>query len=133
MKKERNNGQIEHFIDIEYPYPFERIPKGGITLIYSGSSGETIWKSFFPWNLFWEEISNRVASEYNPRGQSGFDGWGPGLPVVVTDEAQQGDISEIEVRLPFKHKFEDEIEPAEVRIILAVNVNNGVLENWQLG
>lgn len=113
---------------IEYPYPFEKTPtQGTIIVAQCDELGEFQWERLFTWHVFWPRIAERISNEYDPKWQSGFAGWFAEQPRMGYDD-ECGNIEvEIDVYIPYKHKFEDEIDSAEVCLVLKFNKKTGEL------
>ena len=115
---------------INYPYPFENIPQEGlIEISQKDELREFEWKRAILWADFWQAVAARI--EYDPVGQFGFGGWPDSQPSMGYDEKIGSMDVEIDVRIPYKHKFEDEIDLAEVCLVLEFDKKTGELRDWR--
>ena len=116
---------------ISYPYPFENIPQEGfIEISQKDELREFEWKRSISWADFWQAVAARI--EYDLKWQSGFDGWPDNQPSMGFDYKMGSVEVEVDVRIPYNHKFEDEIDPSEVCLVLKFDKKTGELLEWHV-
>ena len=116
---------------IVYPYPFGKVPQEGLIEVSQVDElREFEWKRSFSWVDYWEGVAARI--EYDPVGQSGFGGWSDDQPSAGCSQNPGSVEVEIDIRIPYNHKFEDEHALAEVCLILIMNKKTGELLHWHV-